>query len=51
MQYLYHLQSAKLSNAWWIYLDHVYIIEKEGIQEQNRVEHLFELPEHWRYDH
>ena len=45
------MQSDKPSNSWWIYLDHLYIIEKGGVQEQNPVEHLFELPEYLRYDH
>ena len=33
------------------FLDHLYIIGKGGVLEQNPVEHLFELPEYFRYDH
>ena len=45
------MQSDKPSNSCWIYLDHLYIIEKGKVQEQNPLEHLFELPEYLRYDH
>ena len=33
------------------FLDHLYIIRKDGVLEQNPVEHLFELLEYLRYDH
>ena len=48
-RYLYYLQYHKLSNSSWICLDHLYIIEKRGVEEQNPVGHLFELTEYLRY--
>ena len=45
------MQSDKPSNSQWIYLDHLYVIERGGVLEQNPVQHLFELLEYLRYDH
>ena len=39
-----------ISKSQWIYLNHLYIIEKGGHLEQNPAEHLFELTEYLRYD-
>ena len=41
-------KSDKPSKSWWIYLGHLYIIEKGGVQEQSSMEYLFE---YLRYDH